>query len=100
MAMGSELQRSSRRSVSSVWSPKRNCTSMSQIGLKPVSRNNQAHLKDKSSARQSLSVALTASSAQFDRDRRDRNVPEETMTQAQAIRQDAPAHQGAPAIAD
>lgn len=72
-----------------------------QTGLEPVSRNNQAHLKDKSSAKQSLSVALTASSAQFDRDRRDRNVPEETMTQGQAIRQDAPAHQGAPAaIAD
>jgi protein-S-isoprenylcysteine O-methyltransferase Ste14 len=52
-----------------------------QTGLEPVSRNNQAHLKDKSSAKQSLSVALTASSAQFDRDPRDRNVPEETMTQ-------------------
>jgi ubiquinone/menaquinone biosynthesis C-methylase UbiE len=70
---------------------------MSQTGPKPASRNNQAHLKNKSSARQSLSVALTASSAQFARDHRDRNAPEETMTQAQAIRQDPTAHQGAPA---
>jgi len=39
---------------------------------KPLSRNNQAHLKDKSSTGQSLSAALSASSAHPGRNPHDR----------------------------
>ena len=53
----------------------------------PLSRNNHAHLKDKSSVGQSLSVALSASCGHFDRNPRDRNGPEETMTQTRVISQ-------------
>src|SRR5450631_1888015 len=59
---------------------------------KPLSRNNQAHLKDKSSSGQSLSVGLPASYAHPNRDIRDRNGPEDTMTQTQAINQDSHRH--------
>jgi hypothetical protein len=63
------------------------------IGLGPcrqqdgeaASRNNQAHLRDKSSAGQSLSVALLAPCAQLDCDPGDRDGAEETLTKAQAI---------------
>jgi protein-S-isoprenylcysteine O-methyltransferase Ste14 len=50
--------------------------------VKPLSRNNQAHLKGKSSAGQSHSVATAAISARLNRD------SEETMTQTQAISDD------------
>jgi methanethiol S-methyltransferase len=50
--------------------------------VRPLSRNNQARLKDKSSIRQSHSVARPASSARLNRD------PEETMTHTQAISDD------------
>jgi hypothetical protein len=43
----------------------------SQIST-PLSRNNHAHLKDKSSAAQGLSVAIPASSESPNCDRRDR----------------------------
>jgi hypothetical protein len=51
--------------------------------LKALSSNNQAHLMDKSSAEQSLSVVLAASSARLDFC--DRNRPEEIMTSTQMI---------------
>jgi protein-S-isoprenylcysteine O-methyltransferase Ste14 len=57
-----------------------------------LSRNNQAHLKGKSSSRQSLSIALPASSGHLERDPGDREEPEKTMTQTQAISQDIRPH--------
>jgi SAM-dependent methyltransferase len=63
----------------------------------PFSRNNHAHLKDKSSWGQSLSGALLAPSVYCDRDCRDRNKREETMSQAQLVMQDTAAQQTATA---
>jgi hypothetical protein len=57
-------------------------------GARPPSGNNQAHLKDKSSGAQSLSPALSPSSADPDRDPPDRDGLEKTMTEAQPISQD------------
>jgi ubiquinone/menaquinone biosynthesis C-methylase UbiE len=62
---------------------------------KPISWNNHAHLKDKSSSGQSLSVVLWATSAHPGRDPHGRRGAEETMNQAQTIMQDMPGQQGA-----
>jgi SAM-dependent methyltransferase len=74
---------------------------MARVGSKSVSRNNQAHLKDKSSAGQSFSVAPRASCAHLDREPpRPRWTGGKTMSQVHALIQDPSAQTATAATAD
>src|SRR5437016_4289769 len=76
MAISWEPRLSSRRSGSSTWSEKQNCKLVLRIRTPktPLSANNQAYLKDKSSASQSLPAGESGILLRFHRSLRSKQT--------------------------